>query len=120
MELLENMLPVAAMLDKTHDDSRYTKAVQAQLEVAGDPDLTPSAKVLEEMASHGQEDFFTFAQRKSKEHRQLFMQRELSEELQKEFELMAKSSIEKQRQIEAADELDFDTFLARYFAGKLD
>nr|CAA6821051.1 MAG: Glutamate--cysteine ligase (EC [uncultured Thiotrichaceae bacterium] len=120
LELLENMLPVAAMLDKTHDDSRYTQAVHAQLKLAENPDLTPSAQALEEMASHGQEDFFTFAQRKSKEHREFFMQRTLSDDLQKQFEAMAKSSIAKQHQIEAADELDFDTFLSRYFEGGLD
>lgn len=118
-ELLENMLPVAAMLDKTHNDSRYTKAVQVQLKLAENPDLTPSAQALEDMTNHGQEDFFTFAQRKSKEHRQFFMQRQLSDELQKQFEEMARSSLAEQRQIEAADELDFDTFLARYFAGEL-
>ncbi|CAA6818035.1 MAG: Glutamate--cysteine ligase (EC [uncultured Thiotrichaceae bacterium] len=119
-ELLENMLPVAAMLDKTHNDSRYTAAVQTQLQLAENPDLTPSAQALEDMANHGQEDFFSFAQRKSKEHRQFFMQRELSQELQKEFEAMATSSIAEQQRIEAADELDFDTFLARYFEGGLD
>jgi glutamate--cysteine ligase len=120
LELLEEMQAVAAMLDKTHHDSRYSDAVAKQLELATNPGLTPSARALDEMASHGQEDFFSFAQRKSKEHREFFLQRELSDELQKQFEEMAKSSLAEQRKIEAADELDFDTFLAHYFKGELD
>lgn len=119
LELLEEMQSVAAMLDKTHNDSRYSEAVQTQIKAAENPGLTPSAQALEEMANHGQEDFFSFAQRKSKQHREFFMQRELSDDLQQQFEDMAKSSLAEQRRIEAADELDFDTFLARYFAGEL-
>ncbi|MGB1255343.1 MAG: glutamate--cysteine ligase [Thiolinea sp.] len=120
LELLEQMLPVAAMLDKTHGGVLYTESVEQQLELARNPDLTPSARALEEMVERGHEDFFTFAQRKSLEHREFFMQRQLSDELQREFEQMAKTSLAKQREIEAGDEIDFDVFLAKYFAGELE
>ncbi|MEZ5536586.1 MAG: glutamate--cysteine ligase [Thiolinea sp.] len=120
LELLDNMLPVAEMMDKVHGDMRYTLAVQKQRKLAENPGLTPSARALDEMADNGREDFFTFAQRKSREHREFFLQRELSGDLQQQFEEMATTSIEKQAQIEAADELDFDTFLQRYFEGGLD
>lgn len=119
MELLENMLPVATMLDKVHGSEHHADAVRRQIELVEDPDQTPSARVLEEMRQNGNESFFDFAQRKSIEHREFFMQRQLSAELQREFEQMAVESLKKQDAIEAADTLDFDTFLARYFEGGL-
>ncbi|PIE01377.1 MAG: glutamate--cysteine ligase [Thiothrix nivea] len=120
LDLLQAMQPVAATLDKAHESQRYAAAVDRQLEMVQNPGLTPSARVLDEMTRRGREDFFTFAQRKSQEHREYFLQRVLSDERQKQFEDMARTSIAEQQQIEAADEIDFDTFLTRYFEGGLD
>ncbi len=119
LELLEQMLSVAALLDQSHGSERYTASVAQQLELARNPELTPSARALEEMVAQGHEDFFTFAQRKSLEHRDFFMQRQLPAALQQEFETMARTSLAQQREIEAGDQLDFDRFLAQYFAGTL-
>jgi glutamate--cysteine ligase len=77
---------------------------------------TPSARLLAEMRQSG-ETFFQLALRMSKLHKDYFLglyppnQSRLSE-----FAAEAQESLEAQRNIEAADNTDFDTYLAHYLA----
>lgn len=117
-ELLDNMYAVASILDTAHDSEDYRDAVEAQRELVTHSECTPSARVLEDMmANH--ESFFDFAQRKSQEHRDYFMKRKLSTEQIERFRHESAESLKQQKKVENNDELDFDTFLERYFAGKL-
>lgn len=117
-ELLDNMQAVASMLDTAHGGSDYQNAVTAQRELVIHSEYTPSARVLEDMmANH--ESFFEFAQRKSQEHRDCFMKRTLSTEQIKRFKHESAESLKQQQKAENSDTLDFDTFLERYFIGKL-
>ncbi len=67
------------------------------------------------MDEHG-EEFYHFALRKSREHQQWFAERPLDETRRAEFERVARESIERQREIEASDEVSFEEFLHDYFA----
>lgn len=117
-ELLDEMSNIAEILNRTHNETCYTFALETQRELVAKSELTPSARVLEDiMEKDG--SFYAFAARKSKEHREFFLQRHLSNEKQRQFELVAQESIEKQKQIEAADTLDFESFLDRYFTNSL-
>ncbi len=118
-ELLQQMQPVAALLDKIHEDETYSQALADQHELVKDPELTPSARMLAEMRANQDEGFFYFAQRKAEEHREYFLKRQLSDELQQQFARMATESLQKQQQIEIEDKIDIDTFLERYFSGNL-
>ncbi len=114
-ELLDNMQAVAEILDDLTGKNDYTAALNAQKEVAKDPDRTPSAAILNEMRSN-KESFFPFAMRYSKNHSRYFQNIALSDELHKFFSEYARNSIQQQTEIEANDNESFDTFLANYFA----
>jgi glutamate--cysteine ligase len=63
------------------------------------------------------EGFYAFARRLSQEHHQTLVERQLSAESEALLEREAQESLAGQAAIEAADDQDLDSFLARYFAG---
>ncbi len=117
-ELLEQMLAVAELLDKTHQETAYYSAVQQNLELINDPELTPSAQMLREMHEKGA-SFFSFAQAKSRQHRNFFIKRPLSAEREAEFLRRAQQSLDQQQIIEKSDKISFDQFLHVYFSDEL-
>jgi len=114
-EIFEQMAAGCDLLDKDTNLQCYRQALQHQRAKIADPDLTPSARMLADMDQHG-EEFYHFALRKSREHQQWFAERPLDEARRAQFAAQAAESIEKQRAMEAADEVPFETFLAEYFA----
>ncbi len=118
-ELLQAMRPVAELLDKVHNEDCYTDCLDSQIQLAYNPSITPSARMLEELRdSH--ESFFEFAQRKSLENREYFLKRSLSPELEQQFKQMALTSIAQQQALEQAENMPFDDFLQTYFNGTLE
>jgi glutamate--cysteine ligase len=113
-DCLDAMEPVAELLDGTADGPR-TKALRLQRAKVQDPDLTPSARMLATMRDSG-EGFSELAQRLSNTHRDHLTARALSPERETLFADLATESVRRREEIEAADDLDFDTFLARYFS----
>jgi glutamate--cysteine ligase len=107
--------PLATLLDADADDAGYLSAWQDQLSKLDDPQLTPSARILQTMSDQ-QIPFFRFAMNQSLAHAEYFARRPLSAaELASERALAARS-LERQTSIEAADSVDFDTFLETYLA----
>ncbi|PID33731.1 MAG: glutamate--cysteine ligase [Thiotrichales bacterium] len=117
-QILDEMSGVANLLNSAHDESCYTKAILEQMELVNNPDLTPSAKVLDEIINRDG-SYYHFAKRLSEAHRDYFMQRQLTPETQSMIEQMAIQSLQEQRDLEAQDTLDFDTFLHKYFTNEL-
>jgi len=112
-EILDDMESVAELLDGGTGGSRG-QVLALQRAKVEDPDQTPSARLLRQMRERG-EGFFEFSYRVSSEHRAGFKARSLSPKRQALFARLAAESEARQEQIEAADDVDFDTFLARYF-----
>jgi glutamate--cysteine ligase len=117
-ELLDSMTPVAELLDQAHTCIRYREAVQHAKMLIDNPDLTPSAIMLEDIFSSG-DTYYEFASRKSQEHREYFLRQKLDDKVKNKFATTAQESLQQQKQMEENDVLDFDTFLERYFAGDL-
>jgi glutamate--cysteine ligase len=114
-EILEDMTGVCELLDRGRGDGAYSNALASQAVKVADPEETPSAMILEAMRSNG-EPFFTFAMRMSRHHREQFvgagpLQSQRHDLLQRE----VARSLEKQREIEAADRISFESYLESYF-----
>lgn len=118
-EVLQAMRPVAEMLNAVHGEDCYTDCLDSQIQVAWNPDIAPSARMLEEMRNND-ESFFDFAKRKSQEHRDFFLQRTLQPDLEQSFRQLAEDSLNQQQALEKAEQPDFDSFLQAYFAGTVD
>lgn len=114
-ELCKAMQGVCETLDEDEPDKPYQRALQRQREVVRDPDRTPSARMLAEMRAQGL-GFFHYAMRKSQELRRYFDALPLSGDRKQMFAAAARDSHERQRAIEASDDLPFDEYLRRYFA----
>ncbi|MGH8403337.1 MAG: glutamate--cysteine ligase, partial [Gammaproteobacteria bacterium] len=114
-QITDQMDGICEILDS--DDARkpYRASLQARREALIDPERLASARILTDMRAHG-ESFFRFAKRLSEKDRDYFQQRRLAPATQEHFEQLARDSLEKQAQIEAADRTPFDEYLKQYFA----
>ena len=117
-ELLEQIAPLAALLDQSHGGDAHSKALDEQLAKIKDVSLTPSAKVLASMIER-KESFAQFSMRQSQAHAEYFRSEALSPEDQATFEEKARTSLLEQTEIEQTEEGDFDLFVASYQASIL-
>jgi glutamate--cysteine ligase len=117
-EIFEKMALSSELLDKGSRAAAYGPALAEQHAKVADADLTPSARILADMADH-KEEFYHFALRMSRQHQQWFASRPLQPEQLAAFEQTARESIEAQRRIEAEDDISFETFMQNYFAQSL-
>jgi len=116
--LLETMEPVAGLLDLVRG-GRCGASLQSQREKVRDPELTPSARMLGEMRASG-EGFQEYARRISERHAERWRAGVLHPAREAELNELVGASRRRQAEIEAADDVDFDTFLDRYFAQTAD
>ncbi|HED33433.1 MAG TPA: glutamate--cysteine ligase [Gammaproteobacteria bacterium] len=114
-ELLDAMVPVCELLDQHRAEKSYEKALQQQMEKIMHPDMTPSARMLDEMRQE-KEPFYLFARRMSQQHNEYFKALKLSAEQESFFDEQVQASLQKQAQIEAADNLSLDEYLQNYFS----
>ena len=80
-----------------------------------DPELTPSARMLNEMRDRG-EGFYHFARRMSEIHQHFFRNLPLDNDKEKYFDELAIKSIEDQAAMEATNEISFERYLQRYYS----
>jgi glutamate--cysteine ligase len=115
-ELLDSMQGVCEMLDYGESARPYAAALEQQRAKVDDVERTPSARLLGEMRQSG-DSFVELARRMSKMHKDYFLDLYPPNESRlAEFAAAAQESRDEQRRIEAADKVDFDTYLAHYLA----
>jgi glutamate--cysteine ligase len=114
-ELVSDIEHSAVLLDKVHGDEKYSDSISTQKAKIDDPDLTPSGQVLKTM----QDDncsFYGFAVKQSESHKQFFLDRKLNDETESLMTETARTSLSKQKDIEAEDEVGFEEFLQNWNA----
>ena len=115
LELLEACRPVAAALDRD-DSAAHTQAVESAVAALGDPDSVPSARVLEDMErSHGG-SHARFALAHSLENAAAIKATHLPAEVELEHARTAEKSLAKQREVEAGDDLPFESYREMYLS----
>lgn len=115
-ELIDSMQGIAEIFDQGDRVRPYQAALAVQAAKIQDVDRTPSARMLRELESTG-ESFFDLALRMSRLHKDYFLALyPPNVERQAEFKAAAAESLRAQAAIEAADELTFAEYLARYAA----
>lgn len=114
-EILDGCRPLAELLDRAHGSSDYTHAWEEQRQKVDAPELTPSARILDTMSCQSI-PFFRFAMNQSIAHKGFFQEHPLLPDELARHEAVAQASLAEQKAMESADDVDFDTFLARYLA----
>jgi len=114
-QILTECHVLAELLDRATRSELYTYALAEQTTKLNDPGLTPSARVLAIMQQQGI-PFFRFALNQSIAHKGYFDEHPLRGRQLAAFQAASAKSLQDQHDIEAADQVDFDTFLEAYLA----
>ena len=112
-EILDEMGAVAELVWGPDDDS--AAALRAAGTSIEEPEATPSARVLRETAAHGG-SHFEYTLEVSRRHTEVLLGEPLPEAERVRFEGEAARSIARQRDLESADRVSFEEYLANYFA----
>jgi glutamate--cysteine ligase len=117
-EILTKVSSVAELIDRDSGTDSYAKSVQHMRSLVEDPALTPSARMLQELQD-ADCSFFELALNFARSHRDYFASIEpLQEKAAENFGREVTSSIERQREIETADDVSLDEYLSSYFSGE--
>ncbi len=115
LRLCDSMRACCDILDKGLSNTPHLDALLAQQEKFKNPEVTASAKMLEDMKMHN-EGFFHLSKRLSEQHRDYFSRLELAADFRREFVKLSLDSSEQQQAIEKSENQSFDEYLASYFA----
>ncbi|UTW46683.1 glutamate--cysteine ligase [bacterium SCSIO 12696] len=115
-ELFAAMAPVAKLLDNSHGGTDYSEALTHFARQLNQPELTLSAGILADIEGN-QSSYFRRALAHSRQHREYFMDSPLDPAVEEQLQQQAQDSLAKQRDIEAADNITFEEFLANYYRG---
>ena len=108
-EIFAGVTDCSKLLTKEHQ-----KSVEKMLSRISNPDLTPSAMMLEEMRQK-ESGFFEYINKFSHEDRELYRSKSIDKDYFDALEELAISSRQNQLKIEAKDVLSFDEFIKEYF-----
>ena len=114
-EILDNIRPVAELLDQVCGNSDYASTLQKQFNKVEDPDLTPSARIINQMLGEDL-SFYEISMQASEDSEKKFKRESLDPATYRSYELLAEQSHQKRNDIEASDSLTFDEFLEDYFS----
>jgi glutamate--cysteine ligase len=117
-ELLAACGPIAARLDETHGTSDYSDALRGAQAVLDQPDLLPSARVLDVMARDHGSSFTAFALAQSQQTKAKLLGLPFPAALQAKFEALTQRSVKDQRAIEEADTLPFEAYRQQYVSAE--
>ncbi len=115
-EIIRGVQSVAELVDRGSDCDDYAHAVAAQRVLVEEAEATPSARILTDLREQ-KIGFLRYALERARGNKAYFealapLDGERLAMLEKE----AAESLDRQTQIEAADQLDFEQYLANYYA----
>jgi glutamate--cysteine ligase len=113
-ELLALCEPIAGVLDEAFGGAAYRDAHAAAVRAHDAPDTVPSARVLQAMERNHDGSYVHFVLAESLAHRATLLNLPLPATVEEEFAARARASLARQRQLEAADKADFETFRQKY------
>ena len=114
-EILRDVRMVAELIEKEDGPGVYVHAVDTQLRLVSNSELTPSARILTELRATGT-SFFEFAMACTLRHKKYFADLvPLAVERNKEFSDEAAESIRRQCEIEGSDAVNFEEYLKQWF-----
>jgi glutamate--cysteine ligase len=114
-ELLTELEEVAGVLDTAKGGSVHRDSVRRQMAKVRDPELTPSARILADLRE-SKLTFYEFGLQQAIRHANEFRASALEAERLARYQQLAKDSLAAQHRIEQEDELDFDKYLASFYA----
>ncbi len=112
-QLLDTMAGLAQYLDALLGGDAYRQALAMAQQRLVQPELLPSARVLEAVRGHG-DSYVRFVAERSQQVRDALRALPFSAAEQARFQALAQHSLQEQQEIEAADALTFEEFRQVY------
>ena len=113
-ELFSDMKDVAELLDKAYKSDKYVKALLIEGKKLSDVTLTPSAKIVDIVVGQA-ESLTEFSLSIAKDYRNMALSSDYQFYSEAYFIEQKDISHQKQFEIEQADNVNFDDFIADYF-----
>ena len=115
-DILQKVGQVAELIDRGSKRDDFAQAVAAQATIVANSELTPSARILRDLHDTNS-GFFHYALDAARNNQNYFASLDVTDdEHLKVFADEAASSIERQAEIEAADNISLDEYLRHYFS----
>ena len=115
-QILDECAPIAAAVDAAQGGAAYAQALSAAQETLRAPQQLPSARVLETMARDFDRSYTKFVRAQSLAARAGLLRLPFAEDLALRFQTLAEESVQRQRRLEAADDVPFETYRQQYLA----
>ncbi|MFP8967652.1 glutamate--cysteine ligase [Pokkaliibacter sp. CJK22405] len=116
--IMDQVMQVAQLLDDQHGGTAYAEAVVAETQKLLDPMLTPSARMLAGLKANDQ-SYTEWMLEQSTSQRAYFETREADQTMMQALEATSRSSLDSQHQLEGAQDLSLDQYLANYFGARV-
>ncbi len=116
LELVQALEPIARQFDAAHNTKDYTAAVQVAIQGLQQPETLPSARVLQVVQQSYAGSFVGFIQAQSARTKAAMLQTPLAPAAREKLEVQSRESLQAQQEIEAADTMPFDIYLAEYLS----
>ncbi len=113
-EVFDALEPLAAALDTGDANTPYQSTLESLRPCCESPALTPSGRMLEQMAE-GEQGFFSYAMAAARRYRQHYIDQPLPPERLAALQQQARDSLAEQARREALTEPDFATWLGRRY-----
>ncbi|MDG2375258.1 MAG: glutamate--cysteine ligase, partial [Woeseiaceae bacterium] len=115
-DIVGDVRAIAELIDQGEGGDAYVRAVDAQSTLVEDADLTPSARVLQDMREN-EIGFYHFAMERARGHKAYFQSlAALDDERLALYIDEASQSIKRQHEIEQSDAISFDEYLEKYYS----
>jgi glutamate--cysteine ligase len=114
-DLMESIADCASQLDFALGDDRYQKSFKVQLEKLSNPELTPSAQLLDRLKTE-KRSFHELALRQSQQHVESLRASGLTSDENQIARQEAQLSIDQQQKIEQSDSVSFDEYVRQFHA----
>jgi glutamate--cysteine ligase len=115
-EILVDCGPIATALDRANGGNACREALASAKAALANPEITPSARVLQAMEREHGNSFIRFGLARSRANRDAIMALPLAPDVEQRFARMAQESVKEQKRLEAADMLPFEAFRQVYLA----
>ena len=116
LDIVAQLRPMAQALDQVHGGNDYAQAVELAQHGLMHPESLPSARVLQAMREDHGGSFSAFVRSLSEQTKAQELAQPLAAHELAHFQQLAQASLERQREIEAADTLPFDRYLQQYLS----
>ncbi|KKO45558.1 glutamate--cysteine ligase [Arsukibacterium ikkense] len=114
-QIFAEMMPIAKWLDEAYQGSAYQAALKQYYLCLLDPAQTLSGQLLNQLLAT-QQDNGQFMLAKAEQYRAQLISEDYQFYNAADFSQAAATSVQQQQQIEAADNMSFDQYIAEYFA----